>query len=743
MTFLQEDSKKRLHTGQLKLLAQDKKTIIDLTNSSDEESSTSSKRAKSTSLGPDRKTSLPYISSKPPSSAPIKTRFSTPTNEIFIKKRANRPLFKSPPWQNRKFLVQDGARSPVAGTPTPTAAPAGPSQVPKCTASGFPKNARRDSINLLPYPPSQVKSEPHSPSKNGCSDEPTSEPYPTKQAQDYHHSSTDSSEPAQNLLSARRHSNHKRFVNQERQISKTGSLPRAQSKPPTITSAYPVLRRTSRRVGRPQSATSTSRLSPDSSSYGITKPNLNNSKQKASFKAKSINSPSTPSRPTVVVEINNPPYKSASRTLLEKFRQPLPRPKSATTSKANVRSAKKQKEAQLLTELKRDTTIAQSRASSVEELFGSHGLSKHYNDACTIDQRRSLQVAQTKAKRVKRVKRSEIKLDWGAPVIAIARTFKPADVIPPSEQAKRLLDLKFQDVSGGAPLTFVNERNSMQISGKFQFVDSYVQRGLREIARKSHVVSPEIGCTCSGQCESDDGACRCLRVADGSVRPYIRRDDGLVTLNHHFIDTVGFAPQEIFECNSSCQCSGDCFNTVVQKGRTVPLQIFMTERCGFGIRSPEPIKKGQFIDVYLGELLSTKAIEEYENASTEMSSSYVFSLDFFGPASYHIQGLHFGSPTRFINHSCKPNTRTFTVMMNHADQKVYKLAYFAIRDIPAMKEITFDYSPETADEEPWVPTPGEEDEAVVRCLCGEKNCRGRVWPKRQTARRKGRGWART
>lgn len=580
-----------------------------------------------------------------------------------------------------------------------------------------------------------MKSEPHSPSKNGCSDEPTSEPYPTKQAQDNHHLSKDSPEPEQKHLST----SHKRLVNQERKISKTESVPRAQLKPPKITSADPVLRRTSTRDGRPQSATSTSRLSPASSSYGPNKPDSNNSKQKASLKAKSINSSSTPSRPTVVVEIDNSPYKLASRRLLEKFRQPLPRTGSATTTKVNVRSAKKQKEAELLTELKKDTTIAQSRASTVEEIFGSHGLSKHYNDACTIDQQSSLQVAQTKAKRVKR---SKIKLDWEAPVIGLASTFNPADVIPPSEQAKRLLDLKFQDVSGGASLTFVNERNEMQISGKFQFVDSYLQRGLREIARKWQVASPEIGCTCSGGCESDDAACRCLRVADGSVRPYIKRDNGLVTLNPRFIDTVGVAPQEIFECNSSCQCSGDCFNTVVQKGRTVPLQIFMTERCGFGIRSPEPIKKGQFIDVYLGELLTTKAIEEYENASTEMSSSYVFSLDFFGPASYHVQGLHFGSPTRFINHSCNPNTRTFTVMMNHADQKVYKLAYFAIRNIPAMKEITFDYSPETANEEPWVPTQGEEDEGVVRCLCGEKNCRGRVWPKRQTARRKGRGWAR-
>ncbi len=633
-----------------------------------------------------------------------------------------------------------------AGTPTPTTVPARPSQVQSYKTSGISKKstltAERKSINLPQSAPNRVKSEPHSPSKNGCSDKPASKPYLTKQAQDHHHlfknSTEPESKPQRELSSARHHPDHERFVNQERQVSEKGSLSRAQSKPSKVTSAHVIPHRISPRVDRAQSSTSTSYSSHDSSTYDLTKHNSNNSKQSASPGAKSIESSSKPSRPTVVVEIPNTPYKSASRKLLDRFRQPLPRPDDATATEVKIRRARKQKEIQLLTELKKDTTVAQSRASTVEEFFGSHGLSKHYDDAYTSDQRRSL--AQTKAKRVNR---SKVKLDWGVPVIKSASTFNPADVISPSEQAKRLLDLKFQDLSSGASLTFINERNDRQIGGKFQFVDSYIRRDLRGSARKSHAAPPEIGCTCSAPCESDDGACCCLRVAEGSVKPYIKRDDGLTTLNPRFIDSVGFAPQEIFECNSSCRCSGDCFNTVVQKGRTVPLQIFMTKRCGFGIRSPEPIKKGQFIDVYLGELLTTKAIEEYENASTEMSSSYVFSLDFFGPASYHVQGLHFGSPTRFINHSCNPNTRTFTVMMNHADQKVYKLAYFAIRDIPAMKEITFDYSPETANEEPWVPTPGEEDEGVVRCLCGEKNCRGRVWPKRQTARRKGRGWART
>jgi len=165
----------------------------------------------------------------------------------------------------------------------------------------------------------------------------------------------------------------------------------------------------------------------------------------------------------------------------------------------------------------------------------------------------------------------------------------------------------------------------------------------------------------------------------------------------------------------------------------------MTERCGFGIRSSQPIKKGQFIDVYLGELLATKEVEEYENAVSEKSPSFIFSLDFFGDnPTYHIQGLHFGSPTRFINHSCNPNSRTFMAMVNPADKKVYKLAYFATKDIPAMKEITFDYCPVLSKDTPWVPTGDKEDEDVVQCFCGESNCRGRVWPKTAN-KRKGRG----
>src|SRR5947208_3852078 len=39
---------------------------------------------------------------------------------------------------------------------------------------------------------------------------------------------------------------------------------------------------------------------------------------------------------------------------------------------------------------------------------------------------------------------------------------------------------------------------------------------------------------------------------------------------------------EIIECNDNCACGANCWNRVVQKGRTLPLEVFMTEKCGFG-----------------------------------------------------------------------------------------------------------------------------------------------------------------
>lgn len=38
----------------------------------------------------------------------------------------------------------------------------------------------------------------------------------------------------------------------------------------------------------------------------------------------------------------------------------------------------------------------------------------------------------------------------------------------------------------------------------------------------------------------------------------------------------------IYECHQACSCSLNCPNRVVERGRTVPLQIFRTEDRGWG-----------------------------------------------------------------------------------------------------------------------------------------------------------------
>lgn len=110
-------------------------------------------------------------------------------------------------------------------------------------------------------------------------------------------------------------------------------------------------------------------------------------------------------------------------------------------------------------------------------------------------------------------------------------------------------------------------------------------------------------------------------------------------------------------------------------------------------------------------------------AISQNKHSYLFSLDFLvdDENTYVVDGQKFGSPTRFINHSCNPNCKMFPVSWNHGDSRLFDLAFFSLRDIPPMTEFTFDYNPT------WEGSK-KVDPSAVKCLCGEKNCRGQLWP---------------
>uniref|UniRef100_A0A8D2JTI6 Pre-SET domain-containing protein n=1 Tax=Sciurus vulgaris TaxID=55149 RepID=A0A8D2JTI6_SCIVU len=92
------------------------------------------------------------------------------------------------------------------------------------------------------------------------------------------------------------------------------------------------------------------------------------------------------------------------------------------------------------------------------------------------------------------------------------------------------------------------------------------------------------GCTCvAGPCVP--GTCSCLRRGE--------HYDGGGRLRALGSDAKHARP--VFECNVLCGCGERCGNRVVQRGLQFPLQVFLTERKGWGLRALERIPAGRFV----------------------------------------------------------------------------------------------------------------------------------------------------
>ena len=52
-------------------------------------------------------------------------------------------------------------------------------------------------------------------------------------------------------------------------------------------------------------------------------------------------------------------------------------------------------------------------------------------------------------------------------------------------------------------------------------------------------------------------------------------------------------PTGIYECNKFCQCNNTCMNRVAQNPIRIPLQVFKTDRRGWGIRTLCDIPRGE------------------------------------------------------------------------------------------------------------------------------------------------------
>lgn len=93
---------------------------------------------------------------------------------------------------------------------------------------------------------------------------------------------------------------------------------------------------------------------------------------------------------------------------------------------------------------------------------------------------------------------------------------------------------------------------------------------------------------------------------------------------------------------------------------------------GLGLFAEEPIKKGEYIIDYVGEILPNAQCEEHPG-------KYLFEVD----DHFTIDGSARENIARYINHACKPNAE---VEIEQGEINIY-----AIKNIEIGEEITYHY----------------------------------------------------
>nr|CAB3456770.1 unnamed protein product [Digitaria exilis] len=129
-----------------------------------------------------------------------------------------------------------------------------------------------------------------------------------------------------------------------------------------------------------------------------------------------------------------------------------------------------------------------------------------------------------------------------------------------------------------------------------------------------------------------------------------------------------------------------------------------TEKCGFGLIAEDDIKKGEFVVEYVGEVIDDRACEKrlWQMKRLDDTNFYLCEVS----SNMVIDATDKGNMSRFINHSCEPNTE----MQKWTVDGETRVGIFALRDIKKGEELTYDYK--------FVQFGDDQD-----CHCGSSNCR--------------------
>ncbi|XP_061867594.1 histone-lysine N-methyltransferase EHMT1 isoform X3 [Colius striatus] len=250
------------------------------------------------------------------------------------------------------------------------------------------------------------------------------------------------------------------------------------------------------------------------------------------------------------------------------------------------------------------------------------------------------------------------------------KTLKESSNHKPTQMEKVLS----RDIARGyerVPIPCVNSVDSEPCPSNYKYLSQSCVTSPMDIDRNiTHLQY----CVCIDDCSSSNCMCgqlsmRCWYDKDGRLLPEFNMVD----------------PPLIFECNHACSCWRTCRNRVVQNGLRIRLQLFRTQRMGWGVRTMQDIPAGTFVCEYVGELISDAEAELREE------DSYLFDLDNKDGDVYCLDARFYGNISRFINHFCEPNVFPARIFTSHQDLRFPRIAFFSTRDIKAGEELGFDY----------------------------------------------------
>uniref|UniRef100_A0A8C7WJY1 Euchromatic histone-lysine N-methyltransferase 1a n=1 Tax=Oncorhynchus mykiss TaxID=8022 RepID=A0A8C7WJY1_ONCMY len=231
-----------------------------------------------------------------------------------------------------------------------------------------------------------------------------------------------------------------------------------------------------------------------------------------------------------------------------------------------------------------------------------------------------------------------------------------------------------RDISRGyeaVPIACVNGVDSDSCPDNYKYVpDSCVTSPInidKDITHLQH-------CVCTDDCSSN--SCMCAQL---SLRCWYDKEGRLP------LEFCQKEPPVLFECNHACSCWRSCRNRVVQNGLRARLQLYKTQRMGWGVRALQDIPQGTFICEYVGEIITDAEADGREN------DSFLFTLDNKVGDVHCIDARLFGNIGRFINHLCEPNLLAVRVFTMHQDLRFPRIAFFSRKPIQSGDQIGFDY----------------------------------------------------